>query len=261
MHPSVLVHSVQTELADPDRWASSDVAQIVGESMMLDVSMTTQSSQGEGTPEQLSSTPRNGTLHRVRDGYITTVQTPTIRAHDLEAQMPRQRKVSLREIIATSIALKSGAEINVSDSAPSWPSILFTPPPSSPLARASSSPNLFEAGPSSNSPGNTEVKLPSQISETISGLQREVLLLRTELNFELWLKRESVRHISRLRKEDIVTKDVETEQQKLVCTASILPRANDEGLNYVSKINFANTEPSCWRCKNNSTTIKHKQKR
>lgn len=215
MHSSVLAHDVQTELADSGRWSSSDVSQIIGESMMLDVSIVSRAPRGDTSPEQTSTTPKYATLSRVRDGYTTTVQTPTIRASDLGITIPRQRKVSLREIIATSVALKSGADINVSDNAPCWPSILFTPPPTSPLVRANSSPNLLEAGPSSL-PSPNEVKLPAQISETIAGLQREVLLLRTELNFELWLKRENVRHISRLRKEDILTKGAEAEQQRLV---------------------------------------------
>jgi hypothetical protein len=58
--------------------------------------------------------------------------------------------------------------------------------------------------------------LPSNVIQAISGLQREVLLLRNELNFELWLSRENVRHIGRLYQDQVLSKNAEAERQGLV---------------------------------------------
>lgn len=121
----------------------------------------------------------------------------------------RQRKISLQDIITTSIALKSGADINVSERITSWPSILFTSPstPALPSLSSSSQVAISSSG---------EIMLPTQINETIAGLQREVLLLRTELNFELWLKRQSIQHIARLHQDRITTGKDEMELQRIV---------------------------------------------
>ena len=152
-----------------------------------------------------------------RSGDITTTQTPTVRNVQLEEVAPRQRKVSLHELIATSVALKSGADIHVSEKAPAWPSILFTPPPSTvPSTTPSRSSSVDPSMVSETSSPTDELRIPTQISETIAGLQREALLLRTELNFELWLKRENVKHIGRLHHDEVLTKGAENEQQRLV---------------------------------------------
>ena len=146
-------------------------------------------------------------------------ETPTVRTLQLEpSSIPRRRKISLQDLIATSVALKTGAEINVSDQAPSWPSILFTPPPSKSSSTTPSRSNSVDPTESfdTSRSEDDETRIPAHITETISGLQREVLLLRTELNIELWVKRENVRHIRRLYKESIETKNSESEQLNLV---------------------------------------------
>ena len=146
-------------------------------------------------------------------------ETPTVRTLQLEpSSIPRRRKISLQDLIATSVALKTGAEINVSDQAPSWPSILFTPPPSKASSTTPSHSNSVDPTESfdTSRSEDDETRIPAHIAETISGLQREVLLLRTELNIELWIKRENVRHIRRLYKESIETKNSESEQLNLV---------------------------------------------
>lgn len=62
--------------------------------------------------------------------------------------------------------------------------------------------------------------LPNEIVGIISGLQREVLLLRTELNFELWLKRENIQHVARLHQSRVLTKDADMERLRLVISFS-----------------------------------------
>ncbi|KAL5529209.1 hypothetical protein ACEPAG_5183 [Sanghuangporus baumii] len=214
-NPGVLNDDVDSELSNGERWSEFDVSRIIGECMMLDSEIRGLSSQESVSSRYLDSTSRPVQKLR-RSGDITTTQTPTLKNVQLEEIPPRQRKVSLHDLIATSVALKSGADIHVSEKAPAWPSILFTPPPSTvPSTTPSRSSSVDPSMTSEAASPTDELRIPTQISETIAGLQREVLLLRTELNFELWLKRENIRHIGRLHRDDVLTKSAENEQQRL----------------------------------------------
>ncbi|KAG8886937.1 hypothetical protein FRB98_000765 [Tulasnella sp. 332] len=54
-----------------------------------------------------------------------------------------------------------------------------------------------------------------QALEVISSLQREVLLLRNELNFELWLKKQHLSHMGKLHRDRILARREEAERQNL----------------------------------------------
>ena len=58
--------------------------------------------------------------------------------------------------------------------------------------------------------------LPAHVAQAISALQREVLLLRNDLNLELWTARENVAHIGRLYKDRVLSRNEEAERQGLV---------------------------------------------
>ena len=58
--------------------------------------------------------------------------------------------------------------------------------------------------------------IPHYILEIITGLQREVLLSRNDLDLELWMKRENIRHIERLYQDNVTSKSAEVERQGLV---------------------------------------------
>ena len=107
-------------------------------------------------------------------------------------------RVSLQDMVNTSIALKSNLDVDIVDPTPFWPYALFP----------------FEATP--QSPGKPEPG--SSVVQGIAGLQREVLLLRNELNFESWLARENVRQIGRLFEQRIMRRNAEVERQNLVST-------------------------------------------
>ncbi|CAO3640633.1 unnamed protein product [Cunninghamella echinulata] len=68
----------------------------------------------------------------------------------------------------------------------------------------------------SKDPHNNETKL------LIAALKREVLLLRNELNFELFLKQQHLQHIARLHREHIMDSTVEAERQQLYNTNRML---------------------------------------
>ncbi|TRM61869.1 hypothetical protein BD626DRAFT_500788 [Schizophyllum amplum] len=55
----------------------------------------------------------------------------------------------------------------------------------------------------------------NRVAQALASLQREVVLLRNELNFELWLSRENVKHIGRLYQDRTLYRSAETERQAL----------------------------------------------
>lgn len=116
--------------------------------------------------------------------------------------------ISLEDMIATSVALKSNLNVEIEPPASQWPGSLFLSGGSPAL--------LHPALPSEPVHDLTSDNIPSHVAQAISGLQREVLLLRNELNFELWLSRENVKHVGRLYHERILSRDAEVERQGLV---------------------------------------------
>lgn len=62
---------------------------------------------------------------------------------------------------------------------------------------------------------------------SVSLLQRENLLLRNELNFELYLKEQHLRHIGRLHREKVTDTALEAERQNLYHTVRTLRTSNE----------------------------------
>lgn len=128
-------------------------------------------------------------------------------------------RVSVQDIIATYHALKSGIEIDIIDPAPEWPQKLF------PNVLSSSQTSLSNTD--SASSNLDEESLPPHVQKALAKLQRENLLLRTELNYELWLKREIVKRIGKLYTDRIQVKGAEVERQTLVTKLYIfVPSSN-----------------------------------
>jgi len=126
---------------------------------------------------------------------------------------PRGRfRISLRDIVATSVALKSGVDIEIDEgeSQAKWPDLLLFGSPSSPGKRSASFPP-DEA---------SDKEIPDHVAEAISALQRKLILMNNELNCELWLVRRNVEHISQLKKECELAKSAEGERQGLVSSFS-----------------------------------------
>ena len=124
-------------------------------------------------------------------------------------------RISLRDIVATSVALKSGADIEIDGGEPqvAWPDLLFLGSTNSPGKR---SVPLTPEGTSAKSPLAHDEDIPDHVSEAISALQRKLILMNNELNCELWLARRNVEHISQLKKECELAKSAEGERQGLV---------------------------------------------
>ena len=110
--------------------------------------------------------------------------------------------ISLQDMINTTVALKSTLDLEVIQPSTSWSPAIFS--------------NAIPLNQSSSSQDNDQQN-GFMVSQAISGLQREILLLRNDLNFELWLSRENSKHIGRLYQDQILMRTAETERQGLVC--------------------------------------------
>ena len=112
--------------------------------------------------------------------------------------------ISMQDMINTTVALKSNLDVEVIQPSSPWSPAIFSSMTVSSLNQSSSS-------------QDNENKNTPQVAQAISGLQRQILLLRNDLNFELWLSRENAKHIARLYQDQILMRTAETERQGLVC--------------------------------------------
>ncbi|KAJ3935249.1 MAG: hypothetical protein NXY57DRAFT_1046822 [Lentinula lateritia] len=195
-HPLIIWQDAQDELLKPDFWKDYDVARISSEAMSLDVRFTSiafrERYREKSPPEYASSSDEDRT------------PAPTEPA----STRPNELRLSFQSMVATSVLLKSTADIKAEPITQPWPRNLFSVDDASTTSKPAS-----EADESVFEPDNPPT--PSRVTQAISGLQREVLTLRNELNFELWLSRENVKHIGRLFQDRIISRNAEVERQGL----------------------------------------------
>ena len=125
-------------------------------------------------------------------------------------------------MISTSIALKSGLDIEVVDTpaeagwATAFVDHQIRARSRSPSRRSVASLSVRSRSPEATREREREEGVPSHVAVAIVGLQREILMLRSELNFELWMARENVKHIGRPYQDKVVSRTAEVERQGLV---------------------------------------------
>ncbi|KAG6865020.1 hypothetical protein C0991_005566 [Blastosporella zonata] len=183
-HPLIIWRDAAVELSEPEFWANFTVFRITSEAGMLDVRNSALGIQFHDQPPQ-------------EDIDIESLE------NDLPARLIRpidlsneKATISLQDMINATIALKSNLDVKIVRPESQWPHTMF----------AMSGQLEVAAGSDEISP---------HVAQIISGLQRELLLLRNELNFELWLSRENVKHIGRLYQDRILAKSAEAERQGL----------------------------------------------
>ena len=203
-HPQMIWHNAETEICGPEFFSQYDTARIVAETLLLELRHSHLAWQSSALPEAApaenddnAAAPPSLIVDTGDTGLGSMNSTPPMRTVKIHSK-PR---VSLQDMVNTSIALNSHLDVEIVDPTPVWPYALF---PS-------------EAVP--QSPGKPEPG--SSVIQAITGLQREVLLLRNELNFESWLARENIRQIGRLFEQRIMSRNAEVERQNLVSTLSI----------------------------------------
>lgn len=201
-HARIILQDWQSELEETNPWLDYGVSRVASECMMLDVRK-----MALGSRERTVASEVERPLSMiVNEEEVSCPQTP----HPGHPELPPSKlRISLQDMITTSVALKSNLEIDIDGpTAATWPTLLFP---------SGNNPLLKSGGSSSESDNVSEgLPLPKHVREAIVGLQREILLLRNELNFELWLSRENVQHIGRLHKDRILSKNMEAERQGLV---------------------------------------------
>ncbi|THH33932.1 hypothetical protein EUX98_g268 [Antrodiella citrinella] len=226
LHPLLIWRDATAELVKPDFWADYDIPRIVGECTMLDVR---NASLGLREAQQVLATmtaPVHLTTSTDEDSGpdVALSSSAGSSGSSVLARMPvvhpvSKPRISLQDMVTTSIALKSGLDIELVDtvSSSSWASEMFqqtrTRSPSRDMAATTSSRTVTPD--TSARPSKSTDEIPSHVAQAIAELQREVLLLRSELNFELWSARENVVHIGRLYQDKVVSKNSEIERQGL----------------------------------------------
>ena len=202
IHPQIIWRNAETEISEPAFFSQYDTPRVVAESLLLELRHSHLAWQSSAVPETTSPAETNDIATAPPPLLVDTSDaglgqmnsTPPMQT----VKIPSKPRVSLQDMVNTSIALKSNLDVDIVDPTPFWPYALFP----------------FEATP--QSPGKPEPG--SSVVQGIAGLQREVLLLRNELNFESWLARENVRQIGRLFEQRIMRRNAEVERQNLVST-------------------------------------------
>ncbi|KAH9926176.1 uncharacterized protein B0H18DRAFT_1006802 [Fomitopsis serialis] len=222
LHPHLIWRGPAEELSKPDFWADYDTAGILGECTMLDVRNAALGMQQRApaviSPE-LSVLPTSpGPTRTFADSPASAyaLPCPTVRNEGLStpvtASTPGRPRVSLQDMIATSVALKSGLDVEIVHPSASWSAEVFPPVRSRSPSRETSEQAERTPDRSSDASGQ-EVSL--HVRQALGRLQRDVLLLRNELNLELWSSRENVKHIGRLYQDRVLSKTAEMERQGL----------------------------------------------
>ncbi|KAH9484023.1 Tuberous sclerosis 1 protein-like protein [Psilocybe cubensis] len=201
-HPLLIWRDAIVELEQREFWMKYDISRIVSEAAMLDIR-----NLAVGLRARYISGRPSPSLNPPESSSTTSDPRPPPESHSIKPIDLSSGKavISLQDMIDTTIALKSKLDLEVIQPTSQWPHSLFSaigvssPEPNDlpPMATLEQDPNSLH------------------VAQAISGLQREVLLLRNDLNFELWLSRENAKHIARLYQDRILMKTAETERQGL----------------------------------------------
>ncbi|KAG6821069.1 hypothetical protein H0H93_007228 [Arthromyces matolae] len=187
-HPLIPWRDSKAELSDDEFWTKYPVSRITSEAGMLDVR---KSALGLLAHNQCIQEEEEETATQ----HKADLTARLIRPIDLASE---KATISLQDMIDMTTALKSNLDVEIVHPESQWPHNLF-------VSLAQQSPG--EVAESS--------EIPAHMAQIISGLQRELLLLRNELNFELWLSRENTQHIGRLYQDRVPSKSAEAERQGL----------------------------------------------
>lgn len=209
-HPLLVWRDATEEVSEPEFWRKYDTSRIISEAMMLDIRNLAVGIRTRYSSDEESSSA--STLAQSDEPPDATDDPRFLRPIDLSSG---KVVISLQDMINTTVALKSNLDLEVIQPSSSWSPAIFSNTIAQPL--------LDESSPSQHNEDQNRIEDPnnSPVVTAISGLQRQILLLRNDLNFELWLSRENAKHIGRLYQDQILMRTAETERQGLVCVFSL----------------------------------------
>ncbi|KAE9400738.1 hypothetical protein BT96DRAFT_956733 [Gymnopus androsaceus JB14] len=223
-HPLIIWQDAQGELSNPDFWKNYDVARISSETMSLDIRYTSLA---------------------LRERHPTEAKHP----HQQNMEILNQEYHS-KVWWQTSVLLKSTVDLKTEPITEPWPSTIFA------------SDNLTTSRPSSESIDESvfeadNPQAPSSVTQAISGLQREILLLRNELNFELWLSRENYNKLRNYRTQVVRLEQELREHKELASSAR--QKHTDWSSELQTKLREFREEKKAWISEAASLRTTHKQ--
>ncbi|CAG8665650.1 9630_t:CDS:10 [Funneliformis caledonium] len=195
LHPSLITSDAEKELSDTSRWMKLEPADIVAEYVSYDM---------ENATKNYDSNELEGFTKVLKEADTTASEVTTEKAR------PLSQAISMKEIMEVHQALKSGADIVVGDDP--WASKIIS-------YSNSLTSNHPISPPENNAP---PLKPTTNIQASVAFLQREIMLLRNELNFEFYLKQQHLQHIGRLHRDHVLDSTVEAERQNLYNTCRTL---------------------------------------
>lgn len=246
LHPNLVVMDAQSELTDKTRWMKMEppdvIAQIMGldltnaasrvaftdehEKEQLDLLDESLWDSNKSTTSSKSIDEQHKSQQKEEEEKSVATTAAAMPEKDGGEEEEANKPVMISNIVALHKALKSGAEVLVGDDV--WDAGLLQEQPS--FSSNTESPSAStSAAPAATHPVEEEQKtlttttreMSSETKLLLAALKREVLLLRNELNFELFLKQQHLQHIGRLHREHVLDSSVEAERQQLVSLAPL----------------------------------------
>ncbi|KAI9276319.1 hypothetical protein BY458DRAFT_433843 [Sporodiniella umbellata] len=196
LHPNLVLLDIESELTDKTRWMKMEPPDVMAQIMGLD--LTHAASRVAFSNENKSQRPEN-LLDECLWGNTPKEEEGGQGKKQVEKEPEKKAPTAMASnIMNLHKALKSGSEVLVGDDV--WDS----------------------AGIQQEAITEENLQTSSETKLILAGLKREVLLLRNELNFELFLKQQHLQHIGRLHREHVLDSSVEAERQQLYNTTRML---------------------------------------
>jgi hypothetical protein len=242
LHPNMFSTTVEDEIRE-NKWLKSDPADVVTECMDLCVAVSS-SLEDPGPPPnaalpaipippipedptQFSLSDEGTTMNDSNASWRNTQSTMVVSPGDgADVHPPFDIPPRSKSTKSTKSASSLFRGHDVMDS-PTLPPASDTKKPdlvepSSPAAQAfiAKQPSLdgfVQSVTATNSPNNAEFR-----GQTMASLQREIMLLRNDLNFERYLKLQHLAHIGQLQRKHIKEATAEAETQNLINTNKTL---------------------------------------
>jgi hypothetical protein len=241
LHPGIFTTTREDELSE-NRWLKSDPADVVTECMDLCVGVSsTLEDPGPPPNAALPSVPEMPTKFSLDDQDSTTVHdSDESRRNTLPAmhislnevadidepyELPRNKSIkSMTSIISMASPLLKGRDMMDSPTLPpikdirkqDFTNVLGTTS-RQPLAHQPSLDSFAQTVAGQNSSASHDSQ-----NQTMASLQREIMLLRNDLNFERYLKSQHLTHIGQLQRKHIKEATAEAETQNLINTNKTL---------------------------------------
>lgn len=216
IHPAVVFQTSQKELDFPPSW-QTDVPGLVGLFSQLDTRNIISSG-----PRETKQRPNSGSLDIWTEGSLLSQETD--QESSVHTPQLKRATVSISQIVDTHIALKSGAPVDIMDDLndfPSTPRVHVSQVPAFEIAAGSLSESLkrYETARGTLSPevlSLTSTQRDEARDEAISSLQRDMLMVMNELNFEVFLRRQHLAQLRSLHTEGVHSRHSEMERQRMV---------------------------------------------